>query len=395
MRIYLSVFVLLLFSCSHSQNEVNNETNSESDWPHYLSGIGIDSTIAQTSKYRFQMVFTAIRKGSVDETFSFGTEQYYYPASLVKIPVTLLALEKMKRLGISLDDVIVFDTINACGSTKFVELSQHRKMAFRQMFTELLVVSDNHFYNALYHFLGPKEIHEKLKQKGFDETYIFRAFTGCDRIEQLHTYPWQIYSKDGKLVAEGNEMYADSSLLSSNYTQTEARLFGSSHENEEGEIVEGPYDLNFTLEMKLENLQEMMLRLLFPENYSLEVRWDLSEESRAFILNLMQKYPSEIHSIYRNLKSFDDTVYKYAHIESDSRTTSKLGLSYGFASETVYYEIPNSTNAFLLTYSVYVNANDCVNDGKYEYEEVARPFAQNLIVAMKKYMEMHTDPPQD
>ncbi len=395
MRIYLSVFILLLFSCSHSQNETAKENSVESEWPQYLNGLGIDTNIALNPKYRFQLVFTAIRDGSVNESFSFGTDKYYYPASLVKVPVALLALEKMQRLGISLDDFIVFDTVNACGSTRFVQLSQQQNISFRQLFMELLVVSDNNFYNALYHFVGPEEIDEKMNQKGFHNSYIFRAFTGCDKLEQLHTYPWKVSSPNGTKVTEESEIFADTNLLSANYQYTERRLFGSSHENKEGEIVAGPYDLNYMLEMKMENLQEMMLTLLFPDQYAIEKRWEISEEAKAFILKLMQKYPSEIESSYRNIRDFEDTIYKYAHQEESGRTTSKLGLSYGFASETVYYEIPNSKNAFLLTYSIYVNKNDCVNDGKYEYEEVARPFAQSLFKAMQQYMSVQPSPHKD
>lgn len=394
MKIYLSAILFLVISCSHSQVEIEPEKTSKKElqWPKELAGLEIDSSIALDPKYRFQMVYTPVINGEIGKSISFNTDQYYYPASVVKVPTALVALEKMERLGISLDDYIIFDILNRCGSTRFTDICKANKVSFRQMITELIVVSDNHFYNTLYHFVTPDELNEKLKSKGYDQTSVFKAFTGCDKIEQLHTYAWKVYDSKGNEVVKGNDVTLDSTELYKCYSFTEDRLFGSKHENDEGDIVDGPYDLNFMPEIRMEDLNQMLLRLLYPDKFEEQQRWNISEEHRMFVLDLMGKYPSEIKGSYRSLNRFEDNVYKYAvpQVDLDVRVLNKLGLSYGFASEVVYVPV-DENNGFVLSYSIYVNENDTVNDGEYEYEDVARKFAEQLATTLYYFTEYNTN----
>jgi len=382
--------VFLLVACSHSQTEPV-EKSMPTNWPAALKGLEIDTAIALNPDYRFQMVYTSIQDGQLGETISYGTGEYFYPASLIKIPTAMVALEKMEEWGIGLDDYIVFDTVDACGSLTFVELSRKKHVTFRQMFTEMLVVSDNHFYNSLYHFVTPKELNKRLNEIGATETHIYRAFTGCNKVDQLHTYPYKVFKSDGTLNYGSEVPRLDSTVLDKAYTHSADRILGSAHENSDGDIVSGGFDLNFMPEFPVKDIHKVLTMIFFPESIEPNLRWKVSEKNRLFICDLMQKRPSEITSVHRNLSKFDDQIYKYAVPQSKSnvpmRTYSKLGLSYGFASEMVYVKFPNSNNGFLLSYSIYVNENDTVNDGVYEYEEVARVFAQKLADAFMKFQD--------
>lgn len=372
--------LFLLIGCSHSQTtkEVSiDEVSSE----NILDSLGIDLEVARNPKYGFQMVASSIKDGKLEKTISYGTDQYYYPASLVKIPAMLVLLEVLEEKGIPLDAIPVFDTVNACGSTKFVDLSRQKRISFRQMLTELIVVSDNHFYNAIYHFLTPELLNERLHELGFNGSHIYRAFTGCDLEHQLKTYPYKVYSADGKLLHQAQASELQVAVISQVYTSTQNRMFGSRHENKEGDIVDGPYDLNNHIEIPLDEMHQMLLRFLYPEEFEEQLRWKISDENREMIIGLLGAYPSEIKSAYRSLSRFDDNEYKYVNYKSsvEVRSLSKLGLSYGFASECVFVPTEGGDDGLLLTYSVYVNSNDIVNDGDYEYNEVARPFANDLF----------------
>lgn len=382
------LMLFLLVACSHSQTE-QVDIATPSNWPSELRGLEIDTAIAFNANYRFQMVYTPINDGQLGKTICYGTWAYFYPASLIKIPTALAAVEKMEEWGLGLDDYIVFDIQKPCGSVVFAELSKKKHLTFRQMLTEMLVVSDNHFYNALYHFVTPAELNNRLKKVGIESTHIYRAFTGCDKVEQLRTYPYQVFRSDGTLAFGSDMPSLDSTILDEMYTFSQDRILGSAHENAEGEIVPGGFDLNFMPEFPLEDVQKVLTSLFFPESLDSLHRWNISEKNRLFLCNLMQKRPSEITSVHRDISKFDDQVYKYAVPSSNSkiptRTYSKLGLSYGFASEMVYVKIPNTNDGFLLSYSIYVNQNDTVNDGVYEYEEMARGFAQKLADALVKF----------
>jgi len=384
MKWLLLFSMAMAFSCSHSQSKVDSSLKTvEQDT--VLDSLGIDLEVARNPKYRFQMVASSIVDGKIQKTVSYGTDKYYYPASLVKIPAALVALEELNRLQVSLDAFIRFntDTVEVCGSTRFVDLTAKNNISFRQMLRELIVVSDNHFYNAFYHFITPGSLRSRFLQMGFDDVYVYKAFTGCDASQQLTTYPsivCEILPKSTKIIELRGRTMNPYSFFKA-YEETDDRKFGSKHENEDGEIVDGPYDLNYNIEIPLNQLHEMMLRFMYPEMYPEEKRWKIREEDRIYLMELMGMYPSEIHSVYRSLKHLDDLEYKYVPGTESSagRTYGKLGLSYGFASETVFVPTAGKGTGVLLSYSVYVNSNDIVNDGEYDYETVARPFARELF----------------
>ncbi len=389
MKWTLSLFIVLLVSCSHSQSE-QEDTSVESEELSMLDSLGLDMEVARNPKYRFQFVATSFKEGKIAKSVSYGTDQYYYPASLVKVPTALVFLEIMKERNIPMDSYPVFDTVNACGSTKFVDICNDHHVSFEQMLKELLVVSDNHFYNALFHIITPEQLNARLKAKGFEGIKIYRAFTGCDPVDQLRTYPFKIEgSTIGGASYHQSSSEMDSTVLNAEYEYTEDRLFGSKHENSEGEIVDGPYDLNYQIEIPLDQMHQIMLAFMYPNLVQESQRWNITSKERAYLEELLGAYPSEIEGSYRSLKRYDDFEYKYVRNTegyAEGRTFGKLGLSYGFASETVYVPSEGVGNGVLLTYSVYVNSNDIVNDGEYDYETVARPFAEALFA---KNLEWH------
>lgn len=387
--------MLLFTACSHSQQSPTRST-AETE-PNFLDTLQLRHSLIDNQEHRFQMAVTPVVNGILGKTHSYGTEQYYYPASLVKIPAALVMLEILNELDFSLDATLRFntDTVEVCGSTRFVEISQQKDLTFRQILKELIVASDNHFYNALYHVITPEYMRKKLGNAGFTNVHIYKAFTGCDTLQQLTTYPSVIAEGNGASKHVRNQAVVKMSPFAfrNAYVYEKDRCFGSQHENEEGNIVPGPYDLNYSIEIPLHDLHEMMLRFMFPEQFPEEKRWNIRPEDRTYVLELLGTYPSEIRSVYRSLKHLNDSIYKYATPQALTnvfRTYGKLGLSYGFASEVVFIPVEDRTNGFLLSYSVYVNQNDVVNDGKYEYEEEARPFAKTLtkhISRMYKSLE--------
>jgi hypothetical protein len=383
MKLFASLSLLLVFACTQAQHNLDGKrTGKQPEEQSILDSLGVDLPMAYDSTFRFQMVFTPVVKGKIQRTYSYNTDLYYYPASLVKLPMAWLLLERLNQLNISLDATPVFDTSNACGSVRFVELSEQR-ISFRQMLKEMIAISDNHFYNAIYHFLTPEYIFYRLSELGFNDVFIFRAFTGCSPIENLQTYPCRVYTTEGTLCYQQSAKQLDATVLDSVYSISSLRKFGRWHENEAGEIVDGPFDLNQHLEVPLNRIHQMMLRFMFPDHYENRLQWKIRPSDRDFMMECIQAFPTEVSSVYRDLSKFHALDYKYANLEgSNYRTYGKLGLSYGFASEVVFIPTSTAKDGFMLSYSVYVNENETVNDGVYEYEEKARPFAKSLAEAL-------------
>ena len=380
--LFSALFVFLSF-ISKGQ-EITDSTSLLKYINDHAEEYGISKKVLNDPKYRLQMVFTETDLS--DTTFNsigFGTHNYYYPASLVKFPVALLALEKMKRLGITMKDYISISE-DGCGNHNRVYRNKGKMILFETLFEELMVVSDNQFYTVLYQFMTPEEINEELKKKGFSGTHIYKSFAGCEREDQLKCYPITVYNPALEVIHEQTYCDLDTNEMLVNYQFTEKRLFGSKHEDEFGDIVPGPYDLNYSIEIPLDEINEMLVRFEHPELFEKSEQWNIRTKDAAELNTMMMAFPNEMN----HPKKYADNKYKFAEIDFSDyshRNSSKIGLSYGFTSEVLHYVNVKEKVDFFLSVSLYTNANDIVNDGDYEYETVARPFIASLYKLLYAY----------
>lgn len=120
----------------------------------------ISKVMANLAQHEVQVLFTEVTRmqdGSTvfqDDEFQVTDRRYHYPASTVKFPVALLALEKLQE-----DDRI--DRY-----TRFTVMGESSGSSFTNELIELFVVSDNQAYNRLFEFLGKDEINQRLSEKG-------------------------------------------------------------------------------------------------------------------------------------------------------------------------------------------------------------------------------------
>ena len=72
----------------------------------------------------------------------------------------------------------------------------------------------------------------------------------------------------------------------------------------------------------------------------------------------------------------------------EKRTFSKIAYSYGFTTETAYIPI-DKDHGVLLSMTIYTNENGILNDGKYEYTEIARPVFSRISNILCEYFKTH------
>lgn len=349
----------------------------------------VDDVLAQSEKYRLQFVCTVVdgEQKNKMQTDRLLTGAYFYPASTVKLPIAFLTLEKLNRLGFSLDDRLVLNPDVQCGNTAYIQNTQPDGLTFRQMLEEMLVMSNNEHYSTLFHFLAPGEMFQRLSELGYSGVHIFRAFNGCELEAHLKTNSWKVI-QDGKVVYTQDALVKPLDWLANMYHYDPTKLIGDQHEYRD-EIRSGPFDFNYHLELPLEQLHQMMLRLMQPGLFPESMRWQLEPEQRKQIIDWMESFPSECcHGEFTNERKYPNSYNKFFLIgesnASEPRTISKIGLSYGFVTEVVY--VPCTANRSLLfTVSMYVNENRIVNDGKYEYDEVAKPFLARAGKILHEY----------
>src|SRR5690606_23050871 len=102
--------------------------------------------------------------------------EYFYPASTVKLPVALLALEKINRLDIAglHRDTVMLTGADGNGQTEALHdpTAANGLPSIGHYIRKVLLVSDNDAFNRLYEFVGQSEINEALHSKGFEGTRI-------------------------------------------------------------------------------------------------------------------------------------------------------------------------------------------------------------------------------
>ena len=70
---------------------------------------------------------------------------------------------------------------------------------------------------------------------------------------------------------------------------------------------------------------------------------------------------------------------------SHVRVFNKVGWSYGFLTDVSYVADFKNNVEYMLSATVYVNSDNVVNDGKYDYKEVGYPFLYELGQTIYQY----------
>jgi len=126
----------------------------------------------------------------------------------------------------------------------------------------------------------------------------------------------------------------------------------------------------------------MPKRIIFPEMYTEEERFDLSPAQRSFLLNAMKAVPREAGY---SAEDYYDSYGKF-FIYGDSKEPipphmsiyNKVGYAYGTLTDCAYIKDGKNGVEFMVTATILVNADGVFNDNEYEYEEIGIPFLSAL-----------------
>lgn len=381
--IFLTIWTSSFVFCQNA----NSEDPIEPDFLLEMYGKDslVDYVLGNREKFRFQFMLTEIEAFDsilvLGQTHNYAVpEWYFYPASVVKLPTAILTLEKLKEKDFPVESALVLNRDFECGNMQFVEESREKNTTIQQMLRELIIVSNNTYYNSFYHFLTPKFLNEQLQAKGIRNTHIYKDFSGCEMPLNMKTHGYFLVDRKKSITLKEDQSEFPLSEFAAHYSYDSTKLLGSKHEYRRN-IVDGPFDFNYNLEYPISDIHGTSMRLFFPEFFKEDERWNIREEDRDLLIETMKSVPHDLNEKkYLDKKKYPDNLYKYLiHGDANPKynaviTYSKLGLSYGFVTETAYVHDPSTNRRYVLTASMYVNANDTVNDGKYEYEELAKPF---------------------
>lgn len=327
----------------------------------------IARVMADPAAHEVQIRYTRIfREGDsvrfADYDYGVDANRYFYPASMVKFPIALLALEKLGSLD-SLDR-----------QTRYYVEGDTLEDTFEGDVLKIFAVSDNHANNRLFEFLGQDAINDSLAAKGVGPARISHRLGLHD--DRVSTRPLIVYRSDS-LAAQSLP------LVSRPIRPLELEGIRKGIGHTEGDsLVHEPFDFSLKNYLPVTSLDGILKRLIFPENFPPAQRFGLSAQERAFVLETMQNTPREA--------GYDPELYPDGYckfflygdrqepIPDALQIFNKVGFAYGTLTDCAYIRDSRNGVEFMLTATVLVNENGIFNDDNYQYEQVGIPFLAAL-----------------
>ncbi len=316
--------------------------------------------------------------------FHVDTTRYFYPASTVKFPMCLLALEKINQLSIEgLDKYtpIFHDSIYAGQfPVKQDTTSEKGLPSVAHYVKKVLVVSDNDAYNRLYEFMGQKAANNILHDKGYYVRFLHRLERALSPDQNRHTEAVR-FIKDGINIYQQPMLVNEDSIV-----PPWLLLKGRGYFKNDSILVHEPFDFTYKNFFSLKDQQQMLKTVLFPESVDPAKRFNLINEDYQFVYQYMSQLPTEtIYPAYSKDSSYHDAYCKFfmygagkERIPDHIRIFNKVGDAYGYLIDNAYIVDFKNDIEFMLSAVINVNTDEIYNDGKYEYETIGYPFFKNL-----------------
>lgn len=355
------------------------------------------SLLTDPGQYRIQILYTQINRDKnniphfKNYSYRLNTNEYFYPASTVKFPLSVLALEKLNNLkvaGLNKTTTAIYDSITARQETIYNNpYAIDGRQTIEQAIKEVLVVSDNNAANRLYEFLGQEYIHSQLANKGYPEVYIRnRLELGRTPIENRQTQTVHFYDANNKLI------YTQPAQNNTGKLPYYNVLIGNGYMNSQDSLINAPLNFSEKNRISLSDLHHIMQSVIFPDQMPKKQGFNLSSDDRKFLLQCMHTTPTE-----SSYPTYDSSEYYPAYakfimlgsekgpIPSNIKIFSKAGDAYGFLLDNTYIIDTDAKVEFMLSAVIYVNADGILNDNTYDYRTIGLPFMKNLGNTIYQY----------
>jgi hypothetical protein len=386
MKLYI-INVLLFLLCIPAVAQVN-EQFLEKLMQQKTDQFG--EILNHPNEYRVQIFYTQIDRDKnniphfKEYSYRLNPSEYFYPASTVKMPLSIMALDKINTMaipGVTKSTTLYYDSVSARQETIYNNpYAQNGKQNIEQAIKEIFLVSDNNAANRLFEFIGQEDIHKKLVEKGYPDAYIRnRLELGRTQEESRQTQAIDFYDDNGNKIYHQAAQYNKQKLPYYN------AFLGKGYYNSDDSLVMGPMDFSVKNRIYLNDLHHILQSVIFYDQTPKNQRFNLTKDDRDFLLKWMHTVPTE--SQYPTYDSADywPSYCKFMFmgaekgpIPSHIKIFNKPGDAYGFLLDISYIVDTINKVEFMVSGVIYCNKDGIINDGKYDYETVGYPFYKNL-----------------
>jgi len=389
------VFSIVLLACSTTNKNTLSVNAIKNNTDNFISNLMkqnsplFDSVLGDIDQNRLQIIYTQIdrkkngKPGFTDHYFNISDSSYFYPASTVKLPVAILALQKLNELkitGLNKNSTMISEADHSGQSEVYNDpTSPDGRPTIEHYIKKILLVSDNDAFNRLYEFLGQEYINNTLHKMGYSEVQIVhRLDISLTEDENRHTNPVRFFDTSGRLVYQ-KPLEASKLIYSTRNTKMGVGFYRG------GEIVNEPFDFSKKNRLALTTLHSIVRSVMFPDAVSKKQRFKLTKEDHEFLRKYMSMTPPESKFPSYDNENYWDTYVKYflygtgKNISKKGiRIFNKVGKAYGFLIDAAYIADFDNNVEFMLSAVIHCNSDGIFNDDKYDYDDVGLPFLKNL-----------------
>lgn len=353
-----------------------------------------DSLLQHNDQWQIKIIYTQVDRKAFNRPvfknyyFNIDPQQYFYPASTVKMPTAILALQKLKKLkisGLNKNTTMITDAAYSRQDAVYNDPNSiDGRPTVANYIKKIFLVSDNDAFNRLYEFLGQEYINNTLHQMGYDSVQIIhRLNISRTEDENRHTNPVKFYDTSSNII------YQQPLITSKLVYQTRNNFSGKGYFSGDT-IINQPFDFSKKNRFTLPGLHSVLESVIFPKAIPKNQRFKLSKKDYQFLHRYMAmkpqesdfpQYDSSYNGAYSKLLMYGGK----GDINANIRIFNKEGDAYGFLTDVAYIADFKNNIEFFLSASIYCNSDGIFNDDHYDYENVGLPFLKNLGQVIYQY----------
>ncbi|MBS1917296.1 MAG: serine hydrolase [Bacteroidetes bacterium] len=354
-------------------------------YPQYF-----EQALLHAKQLKVQIIYTQIDRDENnkpsfhDYYFKVDTNDYFYPASSVKMPIAFLALQKLNELklpGLNKRSSFITEKDYSGQTVTYNDPSaKDGRPTIAQYIKKIFLVSNNDAFNRLYEFLGQEYINERLHKMGYRDVQILhRLSVSLTEDENRHTNPVAFYDSSTNMLYQQPVQFSQIKFSGRNDSVGEKYYDGNNH------LIDHAMDFSSKNRISLEDLHHILRSVIFPQSVPKYQRFNLTDDDYRFLYQYMSQYPPETTYPFYDSATTWDGISKFlfwgaekGSLPKNIRIFNKIGGAYGFLSDISYFVDFNKKIEFMLSAAIYCNSDGILNDDKYDYDSVGYPFMKNL-----------------
>jgi hypothetical protein len=312
-------------------------------------------------------------------------QRWFAAASFVKLPLAALLLEQLCARGLigEIESLrLSVDAGTACAPLPPVAQGGWPLL---RLLRAVCVVSDNRAYNALYELLGSDLIHRRLGELGYGDCRI-GARLGCSGARPGKMAA-RLLDASGRVIWDSPGTMAEQPQLFPFGKALKGRAWMQG-----GQLQVGAHDFSASNFMPLADVHRMTLELGSGQVLGDRTAFALCPVARKLLAGIMAMPPRECADPVYPPDQYPDDHAKWlipldstGRIPSGLSIASKNAMSYGYIGDSAFIVDASRDIAFGLTAMLFADRDGVLNDGRYAYTDIGRPFLRELGAAVLAY----------